>query len=299
MKTSKVFKFAQQKYRSFLWKVYRKTRKSIVVKTEQGYFSLPLREDEPINRSLFIKKEYEKALVSQVISHLRQINKCQPKGVGTVVDVGANNGVISIGLLVEGEFKKAIAIEPESTNFGLLQKNVTLNNLESDITCLNYAVSDKKATLKVELSGTNSGDHRIRVENENSKPICQELYNESERQTVSVQSDSLEALIQNHNHSHNDISLIWVDVQGYEGYVFKGAQKLLSNDIPVAFEFWPYGIQRSGMSQKEFCDLASGIWTFYWVLRQNKFVRYPISTLEHLFDEIGYGRDFSNVIFTH
>ena len=295
MAASKTFKLVRYKYRGVLWRIIRYARKSIIVKTKQGLFYLPLQEDEPITRSLYIKKEYEQDLVTQVLSLLRQLNKCAVKGNGTIVDIGANNGVISIGMLVQGEFEKAVAIEPEASNFNLLQKNVKLNGLGDDIACLNYAVSDEKSTLTVELSDTNSGDHRIRIAGTTDEPRYPDLYNESERKIAVVQSDTLESLLQD----CNSISLIWVDVQGHEGYVLKGAKKLLSNDIPVVVELWPYGIQRAGMSQKEFCDLASEIWTSYWVLQQNKFVCCPMSTLVDLIDEIGYGRDFANVIFMH
>ena len=94
-----------------------------------------------------------------------------------------------------------------------------------------------------------------------------------------------------------DIALIWVDVQGYEGYVFNGAKKFLSKGIPVVSEIWPYGILRTGMSLEYFCEIIQSIWSYYWVIRRGKFIKYPTSIFYTLFDELGIGIDHENVIF--
>jgi hypothetical protein len=94
------------------------------------------------------------------------------------------------------------------------------------------------------------------------------------------------------------ISLLWVDVQGWEGYIFLGAERLLSTGIPVASELWPYGMRRAGMSQEQFCEIAERFWSSYWVLRRGKFIQYPIQMLNVYFDELGYDGAFDNIIFT-
>ena len=58
-------------------------------------------------------------------------------------------------MLVRGEFETAIAIEPDPRNFSILQHNVKLNHLESEILCLNKAVSDRQSMLQFELSERN------------------------------------------------------------------------------------------------------------------------------------------------
>lgn len=79
--------------------------------------------------------------------------------------------------------------------------------------------------------------------------------------------------------------------------MFLGARKLLSKGVPVLSEIWPYGIVRAGMSQEEFCDIATGIWSSYWVRRRRGFVRYPIQVLDTLFHELGFDGGFDNVLF--
>ena len=80
-------------------------------------------------------------LISNVIKFLRINNKCPVKGEGAILDIVANNGVISIGMLYTGEMSKAISIEPESQNFCLLQRNTKLNGLNDRISCLPFAAS--------------------------------------------------------------------------------------------------------------------------------------------------------------
>ena len=59
----------------------------------------------------------------------------------TFLDVGANVGLYSIYAAKRGA-NKIISIEPESQNFGLLNKNIYLNKLSSKIVGLNIGFSD-------------------------------------------------------------------------------------------------------------------------------------------------------------
>jgi FkbM family methyltransferase len=294
---SQIFRRAQFEYRALSWRINQKLQRTVTVPTKQGLFTLLTAADESIGRSLYCRREYEFELMSLSMSHLRSIDRCPPKGEGTVIDVGANNGVISIGMLYTGEAKRAIAIEPEPRNFSLLQHNVEQNKLQDRIICLPYAVSDRKEKLEFELSDSNFGDHRVRTKLD--APNLKDLYQESNRRVISIESDRLDNLVANLPEAFTrEISVLWVDAQGYEGYVFQSAKELLAKGVPVISELWPYGIQRAGMSQKQFCDLAAELWSSYWVMRREKFVRYPIQMLDVLFDEIGYERYSANVIFT-
>jgi len=44
-----------------------------------------------------------------------------------VLDVGANLGVISIGMLVNGDVAAAIGVEPDPDNYALLERNIAQN----------------------------------------------------------------------------------------------------------------------------------------------------------------------------
>ena len=39
---------------------------------------------------------------------------------------------------------------------------------------------------------------------------------------------------------------MWLNVQGNEGHVLAGAERLLAGRVPVVIEVWPYGLTRAG-----------------------------------------------------
>lgn len=283
--------------RSLLWSLNRRLRNSITVSTRQGVFTISSKVDDPIGRSLYVRRRYELSLVTRALELLRDMQVIPPKGEGAIIDAGANNGVISIGMLHRGEVARSIAIEPEPENFSLLVRNVKQNGFEDSILCLNYAVSEQPGPLELELSETNLADHRVRCQLHRADPEAPDL--EPSRAVIRVKAEPLDNLLGEAPEEFQcEPCLLWIDIQGYEGFAFLGAEKLLAKGIPVVSEIWPYGIERSGMSQEHFCSIAEEHWSSYWVLRRGRFVRYPIGILNVFFEELGTSGKFDNVVFT-
>lgn len=281
------------KARGLQWQIHRRFSKFTTVHSKQGTLNIRLGSDDYLGKHLYTRGQYELDMVTSSLEFLRSTGKCPVKGKGTVVDIGANNGVISIGMLYGGEFEKAIAIEPEPQNFKLLLENMQLNGLNERMIPLQYAVSDKAGELVFEISDENSGDNRVRVQTE-----APERFNESKRPVIKVNSDVLESLLQKTPQSFsNDIALFWIDVQGHEGYIFSSAKDIFLQGVPVVTELWPYGIYRAGMTKEQFCEIAAGIWSVYWVKRKQGFIEYPIIELNTFFEELGDEGNFENIIF--
>lgn len=266
------------------------------LKTRQGVFRVPIGVSDPISRELFLHGEFELDLITDAMHLLRDLSG-RPKGKGTLIDIGANNGVISVGMLVTGELDSAVAIEPEPTNFGRLEENVALNGLGHAVHRINCALSSQRATLTFELSDSNYGDHRVRTK---SGPLStRDIFNESERPVITVPADTLDNILLGvPGQFTEDVAVIWIDVQGYEGYAFDGARGTLANGVPVVSEIWPYGISRAGMTMDAFNELVTGIWRSFWVKRRGRFVRYPILAFRSFLDELGPEGSYDNVIFT-
>jgi FkbM family methyltransferase len=268
-----------------------------ILTTRQGVFRVPIGVDDPISRELFLRGEFELDLITEAMELLRRLSG-RPKGKGTLIDIGANNGVISIGMLVTGQLDRAVAIEPEPTNFNRLQENVSLNRLDDAILLLHTAVSDRKSSLTLELSESNYGDHRVRT---SAKPsgVARDIFNESSRSLTTVPADTLDTIIAGiPQRFTEDMAVIWLDVQGYEGYVFAGARQLLARGIPVVSEIWPYGIARAGMTPDAFYALVADIWPCFWMKRRGHFARYPIVAFRAFLDDVGLDGYYDNVIFT-
>ncbi len=270
----------------------------MTVRTKQGKYDVLLGPDDPIAKSLCFHREFEQDLISASLTCLRETGLIPEKGKGTLLDVGGNCGVTSIGMLFTGEVQNAITIEPEPRNLELLRHNVAQNELAERIIVLPFAASDHEGVLEFELSPDNSGDHRIRTGGNGSG--AEDLCNESSREVIQVKADKVDNLLkQIPRDLHKSITLLWVDVQGHEGYVFGGARGLLSRGIPVVSEISPYLIRRAGMTEDAFIRIVSGLWSSYWVMRRGRFIRYPIAMFDTLFDELGYNPDdYDNVIFT-
>jgi FkbM family methyltransferase len=284
------FRRVRKSFRVLLWHTILKLRKTITVDTLQGKFTI-LTADNFLAKSLFCFDQHEMIWMDEAVSFLREIGKCPPEGTGTFLDIGANNGCTSVGMLRVNKLKRSIAIEPDPDNFRLLEHNVNQNGLKDQVISLHCAVSSVEGELELERSDVNFGDHRIRMALPDG---IAETHDESQRSTVRVPARRLDALLQEVPRDFvDDVSFVWIDVQGHEGYAFQGAEEFLKRDIPVVAEFWPYGIRRAGMSEEEFTAIVTRLWSGYWVPRgegaSKKFVRYPISELPALFSEIGYG----------
>ena len=153
-------------------------------------------------------------------------------------DIGANIGTICIPAVNRNLVKKAYAVEPEKRNFKLLKINVILNNLEEKISLFNYALSDEDdAIVEMELANDNSGDHRVK------KNVKFNFYEENKRKVVKIKTKKFDSLFKDINPKKD---LIWIDTQGYEPNILKGASNLIKSKATIVIEFWPYGLKRNG-----------------------------------------------------
>ena len=287
-----------RKWRAAKWAFLRATRRNITVRTQQGLLSV-CTQDNVISRRLYCDGHYQYDLTLRALNFLRGRGLVPPRGQGVVLDVGANNGVISIGMLVNGEVEAAVGIEPGPENFALLQQNIAGNNLASRYTALQVAASDRTGNLRFELSRKNFGDHRVQALVAGT--AVPELNDESSRAVINVAASPMDEIIAKLPRQIGDgLGLIWIDVQGHEGYVFAGGSELFARNIPVVTEVWPYGIKRSGMTLEQFCANASRYWPSFWVWRRcGDYVRYSTSTLLKFCEELGDQGEFDDVIFTH
>lgn len=166
----------------------------------------------------------------------------------TFIDIGANIGVIGIHAVNSSRFKQCFAFEPDPLNFRLLKANVLLNDLEHKFSVFNVALSDGTvSSLDFELDEENFGDHRIRNKN------MPGLFDEQSRKVISVPAACLDDFGQQIDFSS---SVVWMDVQGYEGKILAGASKFLALGSPLVTEFSPYLLQRADCYE-QFLDLIS------------------------------------------
>ena len=147
-------------------------------------------------------------------------------------DVGANIGTTGISFCKNfDQNTKLVAFEPVKDNFRMLSINALLNDLPSgSYDFVNEALGSKAAQAKVAFANTNTGGSSITY-----------LEGTSDSQDNLIETDTLDNYVEKHSINPEEIKYLWIDTEGFEPEVLKGAEKTLSSaDIPIFMEFTPH-----------------------------------------------------------
>jgi len=211
-----------------------------LIKTKIDNLDFWYRDDDKfIGQRIALRKyeQYETALLkSQIISE------------SVCVDVGANIGYYT--LLMAGRAKKVFAIEPDRESFLILKKNVEENNLKN-VTLLNIAMSNKKEKKYLIKDCDNLGNSKI-----------------DDKKGLLINTDTLDNILTNEQY----ISLIKIDVQGWETEVIEGTKKIIERDKPALFlEYTPgeYG-------NKKMINFLKNTYQNIWSINDFAQVPWPI-----------------------
>lgn len=124
------------------------------------------------------------------------------------LDIGANVGHYS--LLASGVNKcKSISIEPVPRTFNRLNEQIALNKLESKISTLNIGVGNECTTLNFSVD----------------KNTMNRIVNDKYKNSVQIPVKTIDKICKDKN-----ISLMKIDVEGYEKFVLEGSKTTLKNE---------------------------------------------------------------------
>jgi FkbM family methyltransferase len=202
-----------------------------------------------------------------------------PKGQGSLLDVGANIGLVSIPL-AERRGVRCLAFEPEPRNFRLLQRNIDSHGMGTRVEAFNLALYSEQTTLSFELSPTNSGDHRVR-----STALAEgasEADAESSRELIRVPAERLDELVRVGELERPIV--MKVDTQGCEVRVLKGAERLLGSVDYLICEYWPYGLWRIGDTPEALHELLRRF--PYGAVLMDQEAPEPLGPIDHLFTRL-------------
>jgi len=180
-----------------------------------------------LTRAVIRRGYWEKTETEAFIKHL--------KPGALVVDAGANFGHYAlVASRFVGENGHVYAFEPDAKTFSLLQSNVALLD-EPNVTPVLAGLSDTEGTLDLMVDNANPGGHSYVRDNVRG-------FGGSTQTIVHALDDYLRE-----HEPERPLSLIKIDVQGYEYKLILGARKRFLKDRPVVFcEVTPDAMEKSG-----------------------------------------------------
>ncbi|MBS2019101.1 MAG: FkbM family methyltransferase [Deltaproteobacteria bacterium] len=236
--------------------------------------------DEGIARQILVKGIYEAA-------ETRFFTRWLQPGM-SVLDVGANFGYFTVlAARAVGDRGSVHAFEPEPGNFALLQRNVAEHGYRWAHPH-RLALSDAPGRAELFTDPSNLGN-----------PSLTEANVPEKGGSVDVELVTLDGFLGELGERRR-VDLLKMDVQGFEGKVLAGAQRMLERDRPwMLLEIWPKGLRRAGT---EPLDLLQGLSAMGYRLRELDEEGHPGRTLgvEELVarcDRMVDGEEFQNVLF--
>jgi len=270
--------------RKWRWRrLHRGPRHDVTVDSWNGRLTFDSR-DRLIGKYLWVDRAYEPRTIASAMAALEQGGWLRREGRGTLVDAGANIGMITTALLGHGWFERALCVEPSPDNLRLLRLNLAQNGLESRARIAAVALAGAPGELEFELSDTNAGDNRLRASGTGGAPPG--AFGEEGRRAIRVPVETLDRLLAAAAIPPSDVRLLWMDIQGFEGKSFAGAAGLLGAGAPVVMEFWPYGLARAGTPRDEFLAIAARHFTRAYHLRDEGPEPIALASLGALWDSL-------------
>ena len=248
-------------------------RASVPQKVVRHGATIVLNQQDPIVSGALALGVYEPDETSFFIS------ACRP-GM-TFLDVGANCGYYTALFLAHcGLDSRVVALEPDPQCFEFLSRTVAANGGER-VDCLQMAASNSAGVAHLYRNLDNRGDNRL-YSNDLATSQCE------------VRTDTIDSILA--EIGLKELSLIKMDVQGYEGRVLQGMRHTLSNApvLTILSEFWPWGLRQAGTDPAVFLKSLEELgFELFQLARHGKLAR-----IEHhaALIESYPGRRYTNVV---
>jgi FkbM family methyltransferase len=140
-------------------------------------------------------------------------------------DIGANVGIYSVyaGLTGRG---RVFGFEPESANYWVFNRNISLNRLDHCCTAYNLPLSDRNGTDRLALHSTMIGDALHNISGSDGLVDMQPAHHQG---CLTITADSAIADFGIPQPTH-----LKIDVDGAEGMIVRGAEKMLADPALVS-----------------------------------------------------------------
>jgi FkbM family methyltransferase len=193
---------------------------------------------DPIARHVSKHGVYEPALTRWMGGRLAEL----PSGI--FVDVGANLGWHAIHATQQASVEMVVAFEPDAFNAWLLDRNLSLNNLDN-VLVSHHAVGAKSGWARLHrYKMSNPGRHSVIIDHGYGSRI--------------VPMTDLDGALESFGLADRRVLILKIDVEGYEPAVIAGAMRTLMRTDVVVVEHSPQLSREGGLATDEMLGLLAG-----------------------------------------
>jgi FkbM family methyltransferase len=162
----------------------------------------------------------------------------------TIIDVGANIGLYCcLAAARASEKSEIVAFEPIRENLDYLRRNIDQNGQNSRVVVEDQAVGESTGELKIFLAKGDIVRHSPSSKNARGS-----------QNAVSVPMVALDEYVA--ENLNRPVDLLKIDVEGYDGYVLRGATRIMECDKPTLFvELIPSNLRNCNFSLTDFVDI--------------------------------------------
>jgi FkbM family methyltransferase len=156
---------------------------------------------------------------------------------GVVVDVGANLGWHTLHAARHPNVETVVAFEPDPFNAWLLERNLSENGIENVVVDSRAVGATPSLAKLYRYKSANFGRHSLAADHGHG--------------SRSVPLTDLDGALLNLGFGERPVSLIKIDVEGYEPAVIAGAQRTLDRTDALILEYSPELSQSGGLSVRD------------------------------------------------
>lgn len=191
-----------------------------------GDHRLTVPADDLIGRHVFAHGDFARDSVEMVCRILDEARLLAPDG-NTLLEIGANIGTQTVYFGMSKRFGRIVAIEPDPRNVALLRQNVAQNGLSPATVICPFAAGDKAGPVALRRIAGNSGNAGL----VHPESACGDV--------VAVEEKPVGDLLADAGVAEADVSLIWMDIEGYEPVAIRSMTGLLERSVPLFMEYSP------------------------------------------------------------
>lgn len=208
--------------------------------------------DDFIGRQILETGEWQRAALDNALGLLAARDALSVGG--TFLDVGANIGTHTVYAALSGHFSHGVAIEPAPGNQQVLALNVRVNDLGERTAVVAAACGSEAGTARMIRNQRNSGNASLAIG-------AMKVKHPGEPFEVPVRRlDDILA-----EAATGPVGLIWMDVEGFELHVLRGASGLLGAAPPIVFEYSTPA--HSPADRAEMADIVFATWSHVYIDR--------------------------------